>query len=145
MKNLIMLLLIIIGIFLVGCSSTPTGGAVVDTEESVKIPISEVSKKLDKYSFNAGGVNVNYFVVKGKDGKIRTAFDACDVCGGYKGYFQKGDDVVCNNCGRFFSIDEIGTKNRPGGCWPSFLNHRIEEGYVVIDKAELARGAFRFA
>ena len=100
---------------------------------------------MKKYSYDANGINVVYFTVLGSDGAVRTAFDACDVCGGYKGYRQQGNDVVCNNCGRYFGIDDIGTKNEPGGCWPSYLNHKIEGNYLLISKSEIEKGSFRFA
>lgn len=150
-------LFILIGLFLAGCASnakTPTGNAVCDMKkgcdsleengEYVKIPVSEISSEMKKYSYDVDGVEVNYFAVKGTDGEIRTAFDACDVCGGYKGYRQRGNDVVCNNCGRFFSISDIGTKNKGGGCWPSYLSNKIEGDQILVKKSELAEGVFRF-
>ena len=115
------------------------------SSEFVSIPVSEVSSKMKKYSFDADGVKVTYFAVKGSDGKIRTAFDACDVCGGYKGYFQRGSDIVCLNCGRNFRIDGLGTQNKGYGCWPSYLSHNIEGGNILINKKELLEGAHRFA
>jgi uncharacterized membrane protein len=155
MKNYVFILmaLLAIGLLIAGCSSKteqlPTGAAVgvdvgIDEGNFVKIPVSEITDKAKFYSFDADGVNVNYFAVRGSDGKIRTAFDACDVCGGSKGYRQEGDDMVCNNCGRFFDIDSIGTANKGGGCWPSFLSNTIEGDYVKISKLDLANGAFRF-
>jgi uncharacterized membrane protein len=151
--KLFVFLMILIAIFIAGCTSTaqtPTGNVVCDvkkgcdTDDYVRIPISEISSNMKKYSYDAEGIKVNYFVVKGKDGEIRTAFDACDVCGGYKGYRQQGDDVICNNCGRYFSIQDIGTKNRGGGCWPSYLSNKIEGDNILVKKSEIAEGAFRF-
>lgn len=156
--KLFIFLIISIALFLAACTNTktPTGNAVCDlsgncgentldsNDDYIKIPISELSSNIKKYSYDADGTKVNYFVVKGTDGKIRTAFDACDVCGGYKGYRQRGNDVICNNCGRFFRIDDIGTKNKPGGCWPSFLSNKIEGDNILIKKSELAKGDFRF-
>ena len=148
----------LIGLFLAGCSSsTPTGKTVQETNNEVstssladsnpyfRIPISEVSTMMNKKSYNADGVMVNFFAVKGTDGQIRTAFDACDVCGGSKGYRQQGTDVICNNCGRNFKIDDLGTKNVGGGCWPSALTHRVEGSEILINKDDLAFGSFRFA
>jgi uncharacterized membrane protein len=128
-------------------TSTDTGSSVngvIETADSYKIPISSISTTASFYSHNAGGKDVNYFVVSGTDGNPRTAFDACDVCGGRKGYRQSGNDMICNNCGRFFNIDSIGTKNRGGGCWPSYLTHEIDGEYIVIKKSEIAAGAWRF-
>jgi uncharacterized membrane protein len=141
MKKIILLILGLI--ILAGCQAT--GNAVKDSNDGfIKIPLSDVSKVLIKYDYNANGIDVKYFIVLGSDGQVRTAFDACDVCGGKKGYMQRGTDVVCNNCGKVFRIDDIGTKNGPGGCWPSFLDHKLEGDNILISKAELAKGAFRF-
>ena len=142
------ILILLAGILLVsGCINASTTGDVVSTQDAnrvMKIPVSEISSQVKFYSFNSGGTKVNFFAVKGSDGKIRTAFDACDVCGGYKGYRQEGNDMVCNNCGRYFDINDIGTKNRGGGCWPSYLSHRTEGDNIVIEKSELLAGKWRF-
>ncbi len=142
-------------LFLSACTETPTGNSICtldgecgDTLESddeyIEIPKSEISSNVKKYSYTTEGVKVNYFAVKGSDGQIKTAFDGCDSCGGYKGYSQKGNDVVCNNCGNVFSIDSIGSKNTPGGCWPSYLDHKVEGDNILISKAEIEQGSFRF-
>lgn len=146
MKKSILGVLIVLGLVLAGCTSAPTGNVVKNSKGGyIEIPVSEITNEMQKFAFNANGVNVKYIVVKDKNGVIRTAFDACDVCGGYKGYSQKGDDVVCNNCGRAFEIESLGTKNvRGGGCWPSFLDHKIESKNILISKSELQKGAFRF-
>ena len=144
----------LVALLIAGCSqNNAAGGVVADTAgaitessgDYISIPISELSSTIKFYNFNDNGVVINYFAVLGSDGKPRTAFDACDVCGGYKGYRQQGTDISCNNCGKVFSIDGLGTKNKGYGCWPSYLSHSIENGNVVISKAELDDGTFRFA
>ncbi|PIZ50699.1 hypothetical protein COY27_06315 [Candidatus Woesearchaeota archaeon CG_4_10_14_0_2_um_filter_33_13] len=110
----------------------------------IKIPLTEISTTLKKFEYNVGSTIVRYFVVKDKNGEIKTAFDACDVCGGYKGYRQEDRDVICNNCGKVFSIEGLGTKNKGYGCWPSYLSHTIMGENIVIKTAELEQGAFRF-
>lgn len=111
-----------------------------DTVSVVRIPLAEVSSTVKQYSYDAGGKQVKYLVVLGSDGKPRTAFDACEVCGGRKGYRQRGKDVICNNCGRYFSIDDLGTKNRGGGCWPGYLPHTIDGDEIVIKETDLYGG-----
>ncbi|MBU0460764.1 MAG: DUF2318 domain-containing protein [Nanoarchaeota archaeon] len=150
--------MVILGILLLvvaGCSSNDsdssgsgaTASVVADFSgtENIKIPLELVTGKLQKYEFDANGVTVKFFTVRGSDGTIKTAFDACDVCGGYKGYEQQGTDIKCKNCGKIFKIDGLGTKNRGYGCWPSYLSYKIEDGNVVISKSELEQGAYRFA
>ncbi len=106
----------------------------------VRIPLSTVSEEMKVHSYDAGGTEVRYLVVLGGDGRVRTAFDACEVCGGAKGYAQSGGDVVCRNCGRHFLIDDLGTENRGGGCWPAYLPHTIEDGYIVVRESGLESG-----
>ncbi|NQU79423.1 DUF2318 domain-containing protein [Candidatus Woesearchaeota archaeon] len=147
-QNLLILILGTIAVLsIIGCSSSsPTGKSVSvgDNEDFIKIPLSDLSSSMKRYHFDTNGVGVNYFAVIGSNGQVRTAFDACDVCGGSMGYRQNGNDVVCNKCGLSFDIDSIGTKNKGGGCWPSYLTHRIEGNYVLISKDEIAAGSARF-
>ena len=145
MKKVFLFLIIISALFLTSCVTTKTTGNTISEEGFVKIPLSQISEDMQLYSYNSNGVDVNYFAVKGSDGQIRTAFDACDVCGGHKGYRQEGNQVVCNNCGNRFDIDDIGSKNKPGGCWPSYLNHEIEGDNILIKKSDIEAGRYRFA
>jgi len=134
-------------IIISGCIGGDTTGNVVSGQSEsgvMEIPVSEISSQAKFYSYESGGKKINFFVVKGSDGEVRTAFDACDICGGKKGYRQQRNDMTCVNCGRHFNIDDIGSKNQGGGCWPSYLSHRIEDGNIIIEKSELAAGGWRF-
>ena len=159
-KNEIYIFLtIILLLFLTGCTSsakTPTSDAVcgieggcgdVESEDYIKIPISEISSNMKKYSYDANGISITYFVVKADDGSIKTAFDACDVCyKARKGYRQEGKNMVCINCGKIFPISGLGTENKnPGGCWPGYLPNKIEGDYLIINKPDLEAGRYRFA
>lgn len=141
-----------VALFVFGCTNTdyvntssfslPNIGVVEG--DFVKIPLSEISSKVSHYEYDADGVIVRYFIVLGSDGTPRTAFDACDVCGGSKGYEQVGSDISCRKCGRVFDIDGLGTQNKGYGCWPSFLPHVIEGDYVLISISDLNDGKHRF-
>jgi uncharacterized membrane protein len=149
MKLAILVAGVLAVIFISGCSTTGNTGAVtgqpvVSDSNVMKIPLSEITSSASFYTYNAGGKTVKFFAVRGSDGEVRTAFDACDVCGGYKGYRQQGNDMVCNNCGRYFNIDSIGTKNRGGGCWPSYLGHVEEGDYIVIKESDISAGKYMF-
>ncbi|MBT4376924.1 DUF2318 domain-containing protein [archaeon] len=136
----IIVVLAIVLAFVAFTNGSPTGKA-IETTDMVKIPITGISSKAAFYEHEGS----NYFVVKATDGSIKTAFDACDVCGGAKGYRQEGSDMVCNNCGRHFAISSLGQENIfGGGCWPSHLEHEVEGDYIVIQKSDLAGGSFRF-
>lgn len=143
-KLILFAFLALLPLLIVGCSSRATGNAVADGGY-VKISLSEVSSEVKFYTFNDNGIKINYFAVLGSDGKPRTAFDACDVCGGYRGYKQVGTDIKCNNCGRVFRIDGLGTKNKGYGCWPSYLPYTVEGDNILIKISDIKAGRRRFA
>jgi uncharacterized membrane protein len=109
-------------------------------EGLVKIPLTELSTTMKKYTHEVDGTTVTYIVVLGSDGEPRTAFDACEVCGGDLGYSQSGTDVICDKCRRFFRIDDLGSNNLGGGCWPAHIPHKVEDGYVIIEESDLDTG-----
>ena len=143
MKKTIIVLLCLLAILLTACSSNITGDVVLEDGE-VKISISSITSELTKYTHDYNGKTITYFAVLGSDGEVRTAFDACDVCGGYLGYTQRGSDVECIKCGRVFSIDALGESNTGGGCWPSNLDFTTEGDYIVISEADLESKAYMF-
>ena len=110
-----------------------------NVSDFVKIQLSEITDKAKWYEYDLGGEKVKFFVVKTSNGSIKTAFDACDVCGWYKkGYRQEGDYMVCNNCGNRYPISSLGTENKnPGGCWPGYLPNAVDGDNVVIKKSDL--------
>lgn len=106
----------------------------------VSIPLSEVSDfKAHYYAFNTGKAEVKFFVLKSRDGVIRAAFDACDVCfPAKKGYTQDGDFMICNNCGQKFHSSKINVVT--GGCNPSALNRVEQNGKLIIKAADIVGG-----
>jgi uncharacterized membrane protein len=99
---------------------------------------------MKKFTYDADGVQVSYFLVRDAQGQIRSGFDACDVCGGAKGYRQEGNHVICNNCGLSFAIKDLGLQNKGGGCWPGYLSHTLEDRTIHIPTQELHAGKERF-
>lgn len=99
------------------------------------------------YEYKTGkGINNKYFILKSSDGVIRAAFDACDVCWREgKGYFQKGDFMICKNCGQRFASTRVNEVR--GGCNPAPLTREIKERNVVIKTSDLLDGRryFNFA
>jgi len=111
----------------------------------VTIPLSEVGTNAGFYTYDSGGTAVRFFAARGTDGSVRVATDACDVCyQSHKGYHQSGTEMQCNNCGKVFSIDHIGTKNTAGGCWPSYLPIKLNGGDVLVNKSDLDGKAYMF-
>jgi uncharacterized membrane protein len=97
------------------------------------------------YSYPAGnGITVKYFVLKSSDGVIRAAFDACDVCWrDGKGYTQKRDFMICNNCGMRFASVRINEVQ--GGCNPAPLTRAIRGDSVVLQVKDILEGGKYFA
>jgi len=91
------------------------------------------------YTYMHGEQPVEFFVLKSKDGVVRAAFNACDVCfAAGMGYTQEGDTMVCNNCGRRFPADQINVLQ--GGCNPSPLQRSVEGDNLIIQAAAIADG-----
>jgi hypothetical protein len=91
------------------------------------------------YTYMHEGRPIEFFVLKSRDGIVRAAFNACDVCfGSKKGYTQDGDYMVCNNCGRRFPADQINDVH--GGCNPSPLTRTVEGDTLVIQVEHILSG-----
>lgn len=114
----------------------------IDDGNAIKIPLASITETAQFFDYEG----IKFFVVQAKDGSVRTAFDACDVCyRSGKGYRQEGDDMVCNNCGNHYRISGLGTANlKGGGCWPGYLEANVEGDYLVITKTGLESGRYRF-
>lgn len=85
------------------------------------------------------GKEVRFFVVKSTDGVIRAALDACERCfQAKKGYVQKGDDMICINCGLKFRTDKVNVVT--GGCNPHPLTREIKNGKILITQEEVVSG-----
>ena len=79
---------------------------------------SEITETAKFYPYNVGNINMEVLAVKASDGTIRTAFNTCQVCydSGRGYYIQEGDELVCQNCGNRFQLDQI--EIIKGGCNP---------------------------
>ncbi|MGN0843590.1 MAG: Fe-S-containing protein [Kiritimatiellia bacterium] len=86
--------------------------------------------------------------VKDRKGKIRTAFNTCQICydSGRGYYVQSGRDLVCQNCGNRFSMDQI--EKEVGGCnpWPILASDKTEtDDQISISCDFLAEAQVLFA
>jgi high-affinity iron transporter len=93
-----------------------------------------------------GAVAVRFIAVPLDDPRrpgaaIAVAFDACEICGA-RGYYQEGGNVTCLHCGSAIYPPSIG---QHGGCNPVPLPSRREGGDLVIQAADLAKGAPLFS
>lgn len=140
-------LLIVVMLSLIWSAGLSTATATTVTADSsgvITIPLSRLSATARIYDFSATGTTVRFIALMGADGQPRVAFDACEVCGGSLGYEQRGTDIRCRACGRVFRIDDVGTKNRTYGCWPSYLPYRVVGATIVIKAVDLESGKALF-
>ncbi len=128
------------GGFLLMGSSTSSANYVKGEAGKVMIPLAEVSDgKAHYYKYKAGGQDVSFFLLKSRDGAVRAALDACDVCyRDLKGYRQEGDYMVCNNCNMKFESHMINVVK--GGCNPAPLTRTVDNGQIVLYERELIDG-----
>jgi len=137
----------IIGLTIIKFSSDgvdATGAASGD----LKIIKSEVTETAEIYPYKAGKTKMEVLAVKASDGTIRTAFNTCQVCfDSGRGYYeQEGDELVCQNCGNRFQLDQI--EKIRGGCNPVPIleeNKTEDEENIVISQTFLEenKGLFR--
>ena len=132
---------------LTACGSKQAPSAEIPADGALEIPVSELSEKIQIYSFTLDGLNMEVLAAKDADGTVRTAFNTCQVCNGSpKAYFEeKGDSVVCQNCGNSFARSDVGVLS--GGCnpYPIFPEDRADtEDTVTIsyDFLKSAEGLF---
>lgn len=109
---------------------------------AVTVPVAKVSDgKAHYFRVEEGGKEIRFFLVKGKDGVMHSAFDACDVCfKEKKGYVQQGDQMNCTNCNQKFAIARIGAASS-GGCNPSYLPAKVDGANVRVNLSDLKAGA----
>ena len=104
---------------------------------SVRIPVEALSDgNLHRFVIEDQGVHVRFIINEKPDRTHAVALDACQICG-TQGYYQKGHEVICRNCGSDIVISSIGT---PGGCNPIPLESHIDGETLVINEAAFERG-----
>ncbi|HEY3824165.1 MAG TPA: Fe-S-containing protein [Bryobacteraceae bacterium] len=105
---------------------------------AVRIPVASVSDGiLHRFELQDDGVSVRFIVIEKPDHTLATAFDACQICG-TQGFYQKGPEIICRNCGSEIVLSSIGAK---GGCNPIPLNSHVEGSTLVINEDALDPGA----
>jgi uncharacterized membrane protein len=149
---LILIILISLAVGLSGCnekddeSIDPNQSSNIISSTQVGIPLSDIGDTAKFYSYDANGIEIKYFAVKGSDGDVHVAFDACENCFSKKtGYRQKDEMMVCISCpAEEYAINDLGTKNTAGNCWPSYLPITINDEYVIIEISDLEQNKWMF-
>ncbi|HWF06965.1 MAG TPA: Fe-S-containing protein [Bryobacteraceae bacterium] len=101
---------------------------------AVRIPVASVSDGvLHRFEVEDDGIGVRFIVVEKPDKTLAAALDACEICGP-KGFYQKGGQIICANCGSGIVPSTIGIH---GGCNPIPLESHVDGDTLVIDRAAL--------
>jgi hypothetical protein len=130
-----------LALFLASLCCGASGLASLVWAADITYPASQFSDgKAKFFSYKTPeGITIKYFIIKSSDAVIRAAFDACDVCWPEgKGYQQKGDFMVCKNCGKQFHSTRVNEVS--GGCNPSPLTRKLENGQVIIKPEDVLKG-----
>jgi uncharacterized membrane protein len=108
------------------------------TKNVLTIPITDINNgEAHHFIVKADdGTMVTFFTLKSRDGIIRAAIDSCDVCfKSGKGYFQRGDFMVCENCGQQFASHQINVIK--GGCNPAPLRRQVVGDKLLISMSDI--------
>ena len=107
----------------------------------VSIPVANVNDgNLHRFALVQDGVSVRFIVIRRPDQSLVAAFDACQICGN-QGYYQKGPNVICKNCGSAIFTPSIGSH---GGCNPIPLESHVEGDQLVVPADKLMAGTKLF-
>ena len=130
-----------------GSGSPDTADSAGTASGDLTITKNEVSETAKFYPYKAGKTNMEVMAVKASDGTIRTALNTCQVCfDSGRGYYkQQGNEMICQNCGNRFKLDQI--EKIRGGCNPVPIleeNKTEDDASIVISQAfmEESKGLF---
>ncbi len=109
---------------------------VIKKGEKLVIAVSDISSTAHFYPIEVDGTKMEVLAVTDSEGNVRTAFNTCQICyGSGHGYYeQEGSELVCQNCGNRFTVDEVEVQS--GGCnpWPIFSENKT----VTEDRIEIS-------
>jgi len=113
------------------------------TQGEVRIPITPLEDhNLHHFAVNVDGRQVRLIALLDATDTVRAALDACAICGA-QGYYKRGENVICRNCGAAIYAPTIG---HGGGCNPIPFDppYRVEGDALVISDTALESAAGHF-
>ena len=115
---------------LVFAATAAFANATLTPAGDMKISKKDITATASFYQYRSGAVLMEVLAVRAPDGTVRTAFNTCQVCySSGRGYYtQKGDVLVCNNCGNKFKTSQVG-----GIC---AVPHSISPGRALCPRRE---------
>ncbi len=130
-----------------GSKNSKSSGISAVKDDDIVISLKDVTETALFYPASINGTDLEVIAVKAADGTVRTAFNTCQVCfGSGKGYYeQEGDQLVCQNCGNRFGMDEVEVTR--GGCNPVPITSeykKVDEETITISKNFLEQATVIF-
>lgn len=131
-----------------GSSEDKANGIVAVKDSDIVIETKDVTEVPNFYPAEIDGVNLEVIAVKASDGSIRTAFNTCQVCySSGKGYYEvEGNELVCQNCGNRFGMDDVEVTK--GGCNPVPITPEyktVSDETITISKDFLSQATVIFS
>ncbi len=97
--------------------------------DNLLIPNQKINYGVNFFPVKYDGTKLGVIAIRDRDGTIRTAFDASELCvGSGKNYFEYDDEngeFVCQNCGKSVPSSQIGFINGEDVCYPYPVTERI--------------------
>ncbi|MEA4955154.1 MAG: Fe-S-containing protein [Pseudoflavonifractor sp.] len=122
-----------------GAAPQETAMAAAGETADMTIPEDELTGTPRFYATEVEGTPMEVIALLASDGKVRTAFNTCQVCySSGRGYYKaNGDELVCQNCGNRFVGDAVGIVG--GGCNPVPILEKESNGRddIIVISGEL--------
>ena len=117
-------------------------------DSDIVIKTKDVKDTPSFYPAEINGTKLEVIAVKASDGTIRTAFNTCQVCyNSGKGYYKvEGNQLVCQNCGNRFGMDDVEVTK--GGCNPVPITKEyktVTDDTITISKDFLTQATTIFS
>jgi hypothetical protein len=145
--SVIAFLVLTSGIFILSNNFGEAANPAVSSPD-LKIPKNAVTKTARFYPYKSGNTYMEVIAVKASDGTIRTALNTCQVCfnSGRGYYLQEGAELVCQNCGNRFNVNDVEVVR--GGCnpVPILKENKTDDGQnIIISGSFLSKNKFFFS
>jgi uncharacterized membrane protein len=117
-------------------------------DSDIVIRTEDITETPSFYAAEINGIELEVLAVKASDGTIRTAFNTCQVCyNSGKGYYKaEGNQLICQNCGNRFGMDDIEVVK--GGCNPVPITKEyktVTDDTITISKDFLTEATVIFS